>query len=302
MRNSLYCSRQSLVKLFIILCLALPDMNSEAACVWKIQDDKAAVYLAGSIHLLRDDDVIPHIYEEVYNKVGHVVFEVEPHLLNTPAILAAFRRAGLCEPGQNLSDSLNEENRKWLEHYCRDYPNSAADIHQFRPWKAGMMIVLNQLKRLGLRAGNGVDYVYYMRAVHDNKATASLENPIRHITLLSELSENEQNLFFKDAVMESQQLEDTYQKIKCAWERGDESVLNQWFGGSSAEESSIFQNVLLQRNLNWVNRLEKYLHGSDAVMVVVGVAHLVGDGSLIDLLTKRGYTICKLNESMCHIK
>jgi uncharacterized protein YbaP (TraB family) len=48
---------------------------------------------------------------------------------------------------------------------------------------------------------------------------------------------------------------------------------------------------MLDRNRQWLPRLESFLAQSDICMVIVGAGHLVGKGSVIELLKERGYTV-----------
>lgn len=41
-------------------------------------------------------------------------------------------------------------------------------------------------------------------------------------------------------------------------------------------------------------QIEALLRGGERAMVIVGLAHLVGEGSVVDLLEKRGYTVQRL--------
>jgi uncharacterized protein YbaP (TraB family) len=73
-----------------------------------------------------------------------------------------------------------------------------------------------------------------------------------------------------------------------AWQRGD----TQWFANELQSEFGrdprLYQSVLVARNRKWVPKIEALLNDDKNYLVIVGTGHLVGPGSVIDLLKKDG--------------
>ncbi|MFW5684771.1 MAG: TraB/GumN family protein, partial [Spirochaetota bacterium] len=55
------------------------------------------------------------------------------------------------------------------------------------------------------------------------------------------------------------------------------------------EFAGTFRRLFTERNERWVEALIDYLSTESAYFIVVGAGHLVGDGSVIDLLEQAGY-------------
>jgi uncharacterized protein YbaP (TraB family) len=55
--------------------------------------------------------------------------------------------------------------------------------------------------------------------------------------------------------------------------------------------------LLVQRNLNWIDRIVAYLDDDQDYLIVVGAAHLVGDDGVIKLLSDRGVSLSQLGIS-----
>ncbi len=53
--------------------------------------------------------------------------------------------------------------------------------------------------------------------------------------------------------------------------------------------------LLLKRNQNWLPRILELLKGDRNAMVIVGTGHLVGKGSVVNLLVKRGYSVKQMS-------
>ncbi len=49
--------------------------------------------------------------------------------------------------------------------------------------------------------------------------------------------------------------------------------------------------MIVRRNLNWLAALEERLARPGITFVAVGVAHLVGDDSVVALLRGKGYSV-----------
>jgi len=55
--------------------------------------------------------------------------------------------------------------------------------------------------------------------------------------------------------------------------------------------------ILVQRNLNWIDRIVDYLDDDEDYLIVVGAAHLVGDDGVIELLLERDVDVSQLGLS-----
>jgi uncharacterized protein YbaP (TraB family) len=65
------------------------------------------------------------------------------------------------------------------------------------------------------------------------------------------------------------------------------------YGFSSADMRAMKHDLLDARNQAWIPRLEEILDEGNA-FVAVGVAHLYGEGSVLDLLRARGYVVSRM--------
>jgi len=61
-------------------------------------------------------------------------------------------------------------------------------------------------------------------------------------------------------------------------------VYGLWLG----RDPALYQSVLVARNRKWVPKIEALLNDDQNYLVIVGTGHLVGHGSVIELLGKDG--------------
>jgi uncharacterized protein YbaP (TraB family) len=73
-----------------------------------------------------------------------------------------------------------------------------------------------------------------------------------------------------------------------AWQRGDTRWFDDQMRSELGRDPRLYQSLLSSRNRNWIPKIEALLNGDKNYLVIVGTGHLVGQGSVIDLLKKDG--------------
>jgi len=74
-----------------------------------------------------------------------------------------------------------------------------------------------------------------------------------------------------------------------AWRSGDAQGLSELFvEDMKVEAPALYDALLLERNLKWIPQIDRMLQDADTEFVLVGAAHIVGENSLLDLLSKEG--------------
>ena len=56
----------------------------------------------------------------------------------------------------------------------------------------------------------------------------------------------------------------------------------------------LLNQLIVQRNKNWVPKIEEFLNHKGNVLVVVGAAHLIGNRGVIEMLRQKGYVVEQL--------
>jgi uncharacterized protein YbaP (TraB family) len=76
-----------------------------------------------------------------------------------------------------------------------------------------------------------------------------------------------------------------------AWANGDTKGLEVLMLGAFLESPEIYERLLVERNRNWIPRVDTCIEQNANCFIVVGAAHLVGPDGLPTLLTKKGYKV-----------
>jgi uncharacterized protein len=76
-----------------------------------------------------------------------------------------------------------------------------------------------------------------------------------------------------------------------AWKAGDVPTVERLVLQDLRSEPRLYQRMLVDRNRDWLPKLEALFARRGRAFVVVGAAHLVGPDGLLAMLRARGYTV-----------
>ena len=106
--------------------------------------------------------------------------------------------------------------------------------------------------------------------------------------LFTALSNEEQEVLLKSTLQDIGRFPEIFGDVIQSWKTGDAKKLEALLLKIMKEYPVIHKKFLTDRNRDWLPKIEKLLQeGKDDAFVVVGMAHLVGEGGLVDLLRKR---------------
>ncbi len=81
----------------------------------------------------------------------------------------------------------------------------------------------------------------------------------------------------------------------AAWKRGDSDAIDRMLPGRNTSDApSIRERIIVDRNLAWMPKIERYLHSGKTWTVVAGAAHMSGSDGLPAMLRARGYQVEQL--------
>jgi len=159
-----------------------------------------------------------------------------------------------------------------------------------------LTLTMSEMDRIGAEPNNGVDYFFNEKALKDRKMMGSLETVDQQIGFLTMMDAYMSNEQITETIDELRQIKTKGPEILNAWKNGDEAKIEALNLKELKNYPKLYQALIVDRNKKWINDIESYLNGSVNTMVIVGVAHLVGDNSVVDLLRKRGYKVVKLQK------
>lgn len=293
-----------IVRLFTLLSLfilaALPVLAGEGApALWRVKGDAATLYLFGTIHLLppqtkwQSDAVMAAVQAST-----SLTLEIEDPQAATPEITQYTLEHGLLRDGRTLVDIVGEDNFQMVSTVSQNIGLPPQGLLQMRPWLASISLTLHFAQVNGFQSDSGAEAWLTKAFRQMDKPILGLEEPLIAIRSLANQSDEVQTVLLTDT---AEQLEDggeVLHEMHDAWLRGDVDALSPLLIEPLAERPEIYEAILLDRNHNWLPKLEVLMETGGVHFVAVGTAHLIGEDSLINLLKAKGYEVERLAETL----
>ena len=276
---------------FSILCAVIAH-SAETTSLWKVTGDDSgpSIYLAGSIHILSEDDHPLHpAFEAAYRAVDDLVLEIATN--EDPGSDTLALEKGMYGKGRKISDDLSPQMYAELGKYLKGVGLPPTAMDGFRPWMASMTISITEIMKMGGRPELGVDTFFEERAVKDGKTVRGLETTEFQIGLFAKLNKEEQEKMLGSTLKDMANVETDFPKMVKAWREGDDVTLEKMINDSMSGSPQFRKELLDNRNENWVKKINGYMKGDKDIMVIVGAAHLVGEKGLIELLKGSGMRV-----------
>jgi uncharacterized protein YbaP (TraB family) len=262
--------------------------------LWTVQGQHNTVYLLGSIHVLRPDDAgLPDVAQRAYEDAEQLVMEVDlddPLEGDPMAMLEEMQRMALLPEGQSLHGILGPD----YAAVAARAKQSGLDLEMldgFAPWFVATNLLQLELAKHGYTPEFGIEQVLATRAAGDHKPIQGLETAAQQFGMLAGMPLPMQKRFLMMTLDESAQLDQQVDQLVGAWRNGDTAKLASLLSEEFDEFPDLYRTLTVDRNRAWMARLTDLLDDRDDYLVVVGALHLVGDGSVVSLLEKRGFKV-----------
>jgi uncharacterized protein YbaP (TraB family) len=267
--------------------------------VWRVRGASNTVYLAGTSHLVADDEIpFPSAYYAAYVDAQEIYVEADPlSFSGTWLVLSALPGAVkfflsnssefICPKGRSLEDYLSPETVRLLrQHYGKQYEVKRG----FTP--LGLVFFAEFESSQGGGEG-GVDDLFALLAHRDGKRIRSLDDrtavqvmvPVLDVMLKqaqSEITARGADAVVKEAILEHQDERDD-------WRHGDTSAAAKEVAELKRDAPEVYEQLLPGRNRRWFPTIQRALQGRRNVMVLVGALHLAGEQGLIEMLRQEGF-------------
>lgn len=283
--------------------------------MWEVvSPDGTKVTMMGSMHALKDEVYpLPDRVMTPYEQSDILAVECDITTVSTNfAVQLKQIKEMYYKDGTTIKDHLSEDVYNGVKSFVEACGLDISAFETLKLWAISSNLELLAAQQSSLKTTNGIDQ-YFLDNAHENgKEIYEVESIEFQSDLLMNLSEETYQLLLSSYSAETKddlvkQLEDTYQ----AWIKGDydffaqSNDLDTMIKGAeeagaplTEEEIALLEDynkqLLYDRNITMKNAVETLLEGDKDVFYVVGVAHFAGDGGIIDLLEKDGYTVTKI--------
>lgn len=287
---------KSLLFFVLLLFLNAGQAQQDKGLIWEVQTDTAPLYLLGSIHFANSGFYpLRREIERAFNQSDNLVVEVDIAMADPLVTQQLLMRLGTYQGQETLRDHISDSTYRLLVNHLNQ---QNLPVELFLKQKPGMLVMTltsMELIKHGLSPDQGIDLHFLSRA-RGTKNILELETLEEQLDLLLNTEHGDQML--KQTVEEFSGYGELIKSITTAWKQGNtrklEEILIDMPLREYPESRPTFEKMFIQRNLKMTEKIKAYLKSGQSHFVVVGAGHLIGNGSIVDLLRRAGYRVTQL--------
>lgn len=275
-----------------------------SSLLWQVSsaesaNEKPTLHLFGSIHVGQASfyPLHPRI-ETLFRSADHLVFEIDPVAAANPQTALRMQMRGMLPAGQTLADLVDPEVLQRLRTHTERLGLPMTGLMNLKPWLLTLLLANFEANALGYDAANGLES-YLIAQKPAQTLIHELESLDQQLDMLDSL---DPALFLDYSLDEFDSAASGLETLVQAWRCADkEALATQLFAaleedsGDPQQEAALdglYNKLFTGRNVTMADGIENFLRtGSGSWFVVVGSAHLLGEGSVVDLLEQRGYRV-----------
>lgn len=266
--------------------------------VWSAsRPDAGPLYLMGSVHLGTGEplDLGPAL-ARAWTEASELVLELDLGRYDDADGIELAGRYGRVPEPETLVDRLEPVTLDLLRAYLDERGLAEEAFHPYQPWFVTTVITVMEFQGIGYDPEHGVDHVLFDRARADDKPVVGLETLESQFALLAGLPRDAQDMMLRDVLERTGDFRSEATGMISAWRRGDDAALERivFRQLDRPEFAPFYESILFGRNQRMAERIEKLAQDGTPRLVVVGVAHMLGDRGIPALLARRGFEVHEL--------
>lgn len=298
MRNSSYRVRRRILALLTAVTALVATAPPQAAgrnFLWKATGKQTAIYLLGSVHLLSKDYYpLNPALDAAFKDSDLLVEEVDLGAMLEPESQLRLLTKGLLPAGQSLDKVVSASTFELVSKKLTELGMPIEPLKQFKPWSLALTLMSLSWIGAGFDPNLGLDKHFYDLAREEGRLIQGLETTEFQISRFDEMPMALQDRLLVETLNEMETGMASVTTLANAWKSGDTETIEKIALQDVRKEPEMYQRLLVERNRNWLPKIEALFNRPGRALVVVGAAHLVGPDGLLQMLKARGYVIEQL--------
>jgi len=282
-----------------LLAMSFVSLTVQAeSSVWKVSKGNDHVFIGGTVHILPPSEFpLPKEFEQAYKESDSLVLEAKLPEASDADFQMKMMRQMTYNNGKTISSFLSTKTQQQLNDYVLSLGVNLAMFEHFKPGFLVTMLALLEAQKAQL-SGEGVDIFYSKQANRDNKSIAYLESAEFQMNMIADMGIGDEDRFIKSNLEQMKDFKAMFTGLLKAWREGNDKQLNKLAIMPMKDDPKTFKKLLTDRNRTWISHIDRMFaddgKSTDKEFVLVGVAHLAGDKSVLTLLKTKGYRVEKL--------
>jgi uncharacterized protein YbaP (TraB family) len=262
---------------------------------WKATGKGGAIYLIGSIHVMSESFYpLNPALEAAFKDSDLLVEEVDLAEMLDPTAQLSILSRGMLPSSQSLDKVISPATMALVHKAVGDLGAAASPLMRFKPWMLAIALQGMELAKIGFDPALGLDQHFYEQAKTAGKGVQGLETVEFQISRFDDMTAEQQDRLLAETLKELATETAAVGKLGDAWKAGDVPAIERIALADLKGDPLMYQRLLVERNKNWMPKIEALFARRGRGLVVVGAAHLVGPDGLIAMLKAKGYTVEQL--------
>ena len=283
-------------KLILIMLIAVTFINVSytQTSVWKVEGKGNIMYVAGTVHLLREKDYpLPVEFDSAYSRSEVLVFEADIEKLEDPAITPVLMGMASYKDERTLKSVLSEEAYNALEKECSKFQIPIANLAKFKP--SMVVLTLTQLKMLKIGvSAKGVDTHYFGLAKKDKKELSFFEKVEDQLKMITDMGKGNEDEFVLHSLKEFGEMEEMLSEMIATWRDGSAKIMVKQIKEMKKDYPEFYKTLLVDRNNNWMPKIENFINTEAVEFLLMGALHLHGPDGILKKLKDSGCSVKQL--------
>ena len=161
-------------------------------------------------------------------------------------------------------------------------------LQRMKPWLVAVTLMAPTLQAAGFKPELGIDRHFFDRAKEKGLKRQALETLAYQLDRFDQMSAKLQEDLLKATIEDLDTQVTGVKDMVRAWSSGDLATMEKMMLTALIESPELYQRLLLERNQNWVPHVERCLSEKAGCFIVVGAAHLVGQGRTAGAALEKG--------------
>jgi uncharacterized protein YbaP (TraB family) len=287
----------SVLLLGLFLLAILPAQAADRGALFRLTLDGHVMHLFGTLHVgLPDFYPLEDRLTGALAASSTLALEIDPDQPRAD-VQEALRTYGLLAPGNPAYDSLPPQQKRRLDRLLQQGGLDASSMLAFKPVLLATMLTLAEYTRQGYRADLSSDAWLAREARRRHVRVLALESLGGQLALLDRLPVPDRWRFLEEMMdtIESGAQRTEAQEVVRAWSTADRAALDRMVEKCETDRSVsgrfVTQVLLKERNVGLADGLLRLLRAEERTVAAVGVLHLLGTGSVPELLAQSGVRV-----------
>ncbi len=286
-----------MIILILTACTRQETPQTSSGILYEIVGGNAGAYLYGTIHVGHEDMYpLDEQVESSYRESEVLGLEIDVTETDQMEISGVMSEYAVLDDGRQMTDIISQDLFDRVMEVLSASGYDEETMLRFEPWFAARLINEIGSQNSDLSAEYGVEN--YLIAQDEDKEIISIETIEDQISPYDELSDESQELLLENALIEMNQSDDQTNELLEFWREGNIEaftfVRESLIQNAETESLRRFQEALLDvRDAQMAAVIDEILQSDDerTHFFAVGAMHVVGENSIVQHLTERGYLL-----------